>query len=172
MNRQEKQNLVVQLRNEFERNSAAFLVTVQGLPVDALQELRKTVRKEGGGVQVARNTLVRIAVKEFSGIRELSPYLKQQIAIVFAARDAAAVAKAVCDFEKKYEKVTVVAGCYEQRVMDRGMVSYLGTLPPREVVIAKACGALKAPLANHVGLLHQLIARLMYVLKQASEKQS
>ena len=109
--------------------------------------------------------------KVFPSWKDLQPYFKKQVAVVFALQDSASVAKVLCDYEKENNKFSIVAGCLDSRLINHDMVKFLGSLPPKEVVAAKLCGTLKAPLVGHVALLNQLILRLLWVLKQASQKQ-
>jgi Ribosomal protein L10 len=171
MNRQEKQLVVDALKNDLSRSQAAFLVGVHGMAVSQVQALRKGLRKQGGTLKVAKNSLLRIAVQGVPGAQDLDPYFKDQIAVVFADRDATSVAKTIYDFSKENEKMTIVAGFFESQAISSDMVCFLGTLPPKEVLLAQMCGLLKAPIAKNVCLLNQLVARLLWVLKQASEQQ-
>ena len=172
MNRQEKSSAIEILKNEFQSNEAAFIVGMQGMTVAQVESLRKGVRTQGGKFQVAKNSLLRIAIKDIPSAQQLSPYFKDQVAVIFVSKEASSIAKLICDATEENEHLKIVAGCYESRVFDQDMVKFLGSLPPKEVLVAQLCGLLKAPMAQHVGLLNQIIARLLYVLKQASEKQS
>lgn len=170
MNRQEKHELVQSLKNDFTQHQASFVVNVQGLTVDQMQLLRKNVRQHGGKVKVPKNTLAKIAIREIAGMGDLEPFLKQQIAIVFADQDSVGVAKVLDTFARDNQRLHIVAGCVEHKVIDKSMIEFLSSLPPREQLLANVCGALRAPLAQHVLLLRQLMVRLLWVLKQAAEK--
>ena len=172
MNRQDKTHAIETLKQEFLSNNAAFLVGMQGMTVAQVEYLRKEVRKKGGRVQVAKNSLMGLATKELAGVQALDPYFKNQIAVIFINNDVSGVAKLICDYSQENERLKIVAGCFESRVIDQDMVKFLGSLPPKEILLAQLCGVLKAPMAQSVGLLNQLIVRLLWVLKQASEKQS
>lgn len=165
MNRQEKQICVDAIKQEFLGSSAAFIVGVQGLTVQQIHGLRASLRKQHGTLRVVKNTLSRRALVDIAAVKGLEDHLSNQVALVFAHEDPAATAKLLCAYAKEHTKLAIVAGCLDARVMDQDMVKYLGTLPSREIVIAQACGALQAPIANHIGLLKQLIARFLMVLK-------
>jgi large subunit ribosomal protein L10 len=171
MNRQEKHELVQTLKHDFMHTQASFVVNVQGLTVDQLQSLRRNVRQHGGKIKVPKNSLAKLAIREIPGVCDLEPFFKQQTAVVFADKDSVAIAKVIETFARENERLHIIAGCVEQRIVDKGMIEFLSSLPPREQLLANVCGALRAPLAHHVILLRQLIVRLMWVLKQAAEKQ-
>jgi large subunit ribosomal protein L10 len=172
MNRQKKNSAIELLKGEFQSNEAAFIVGMQGMTVAQVESLRKGVRSRGGRFKVAKNSLLRRAAQDLPSVKMLSPYFKNQVAIIFVSKEASHVAKLICDATEENEHLKIVAGCYESRVFDHDMVKYLGSLPSKEVLVAQLCGLLKAPMVQHVSLLNQIIVRLLYVLKQASEKQS
>jgi len=171
MNRHEKTQLVGSLKQGFEQNPAAFVIGMQGLTVAQVNVLRRQVRQAGGSFKVAKNSLLRLATHDMDGVQLLDAYFKNQIAIVFAQADVAMVAKLLCNFSAAHEKMTIIGGCFQARVIDPGMVKFLGTLPPVPVLQAQVCGVIRAPLSNTVGVLSQILGRLVYVLKAASEKQ-
>jgi large subunit ribosomal protein L10 len=171
MNRQEKHELVEALKHDFSHNQASFVVNVQGLTVHQLQLLRKNVRQHGGKIKVPKNTLAKIAVRELEGMRELEPFFKQQTAVIFADKDSVAIAKVIDTFARQNERLHIIAGCVEKHIVDKKMIEFLSSLPPREQLLAKVCGTLRGPLTHHVLLLRQLIVRLLFVLKKAAEKE-
>lgn len=172
MNRQQKEELVSVLRAAFSDNQASFLVRYRGLRVDQMQDLRGKLREKGGRFQVAKTRLMKRAVEGLSGIDELAPHLKDQVGIAFAADDAAAVAKILCDFAKSHEQLQVVAGCLDAAVMDAASVVRIASLPSREVLLAQVLGGINAPLNNFGGMMRMMLMRLLFVLKQAAEKKS
>lgn len=170
MNRQEKECLIQSLRDDFVKSHAMFIVNVHGLTVGQVQQLRKNLHDQHGKMRVAKNTLARKVAQEFLGINDLAPHLKQQVALVFAMQESPAVAKVVCAASTENEKIKVVAGCFEAKTISAEMIKFLASLPPKHVLLAQVCGGIKAPLTRHVSVLNQVLVRLVWVLKQASEK--
>lgn len=160
MNRQDKEQLVASLRERFSASEAAFLVGVQGLTVAQVQSLRKNVRTCGGHVQVAKNTLLGLAVDGVAGVQELRPQFTEQLAVVFATTDAQGVARAIFDVKRAVDRLKVTAGYLEGKIVDGATVQYLASLPSRDQLLGQVCGVLNAT-----------TVKLLFVLKQASEKQ-
>lgn len=156
MNRQEKQLVVDVLKNEFADSKAAFLVGVQGLSVEQMHLLRKELYKQGSELKVAKNTLLKIATQDVPSMQKLSPYFKQQVGVVFAKNDFAAVAKILCDKAKENSKLQLITSCVDADLMDIKVLAALGS---REMQVARLCGLLKTN-----------IARLAVVLKAVSER--
>lgn len=170
MNRQEKQAVINEMRTGFSDSQASFLVGVQGLTVNRVQKFRRLVRKEGGEVNVVKNTLLRVAVEGLPGIQGLTPHFEQQIAVVFAFKEPVAVARAIYATAKENEQFKIVAGYLEGSVMNADKVEYLATLPSKDQLAAMVCGGLKAPIANYTIVLKKILMQFMWVIKQASEK--
>ena len=160
MNRQEKQAVINAIRTSFSDSPASFLVGVQGLSVNATGSFRKKIRSQGGDVSVVKNTLLRIAVDGVEGVQDLKPHFQQQIAVVFAAKEPTAVARIIYDTAKEHESLKILAGYFDGKVIDSAKVQYIATLPSREQLLGQLCGIMKA-----------VAQQLVFVLKQASEKQ-
>lgn len=160
MNRQEKQAIIDSLKNDFAHSQASFLIGVQGMTVEQIQILRKDLHKKDSKIKVAKNTLVKRAVQGMAGAEGLQSYLKDEIAVVFAMKEPPVVAKTLSEYSKKVEKLKIVAGFMDAEAFGKNKVDMLATMPSREVLIARICGALKLPMA-----------RLAQVIKLAAEKE-
>ena len=154
MNRQQKEGLVELLRQEFTDAQASFIVDYKGLTVGNLHTLRKQLREQNGTFRIAKGV---------DGVDELLQYIHGQIGLVFAADDVAAVAKALHTFVQANEKMTLLAGFVDARVLNAQNVVRIASLPSKDVMLAQVCGTMKAPITNFVGILNMLILRLLFV---------
>lgn len=170
MNRQEKSLVIDTLKNDFENSQASFLVNYKGLTVAQLQALRKELRNTGSSFKVAKARLVKIAAQDINNAEPLTPFLKEQVGVVFAYKDVSAVAKVLHNFAKQNEQCKLVAGCFESKPLSEEAINRIALLPSREVLLAQVCGTLKAPITGLVVALNQNITRLLWALKQVSEK--
>lgn len=170
MNRQEKEAVIASLKENFTQSSAAFVVGVGGVTVDQFESVRKDLRQEGGKLQVAKVRLIKRALEGVASVQGLDPFLKEQIAVVFAQKEAPVIAKILCGFAKKHEQFSVHAGCMDASVLDHDAVKIIASLPPREVLLAQLAATLNAPISGFAGVLHQMIAQLVYVLKAVEQK--
>lgn len=170
MNRQEKSLVIDTLKNDFEKSHASFLVNFKGLTVAQLQKLRKELRGTDSSFKVAKARLVKIAAQDVAQTESLTPFLKEQIGVVFAFKDVPAVAKVLHNFAKQNEQCKLVAGCFESKALNEAAITRIALLPSREVLLAQLCGTLQAPIKGLVVALNQNILRLLWTLKQVSEK--
>ena len=100
----------------------------------------------------------------------LDEHLKDQIGIVFAHTDVSGIAKVVNNFSRGNENLRILAGFFESRVIDADMVVRIASLPSREVLLAQVCGGLQAPMQGFVSVLHVMLARVVWCLKQVADK--
>lgn len=170
MNRQEKETVVSELKENFAASTGLFLVGYRGMTVAQLQRLRKMVRQNQGHLKVAKVRLVKRAIEGLPGSEELAPLLREQVALVFAEKESPAIAKAIADFAKENEALKIVAGYIDAAVLPASVVSRIASLPSREVLLAQLCGTLKAPASRLVGLLSGMQTKLVVVVKQIEQK--
>lgn len=172
MNRQDKEKSIAQLHESFTHSQASILVSYKGLSVAEVSQLRKKLRENGALMKVAKLTLVKRAIGDIAGAVELKPYLKEQLAIVFAQNESPRVAKALLDFAKEHEKLQVIAGAVESQVLLQAGIKALAKLPSREILIAQLLGTMQAPVSQFAGILNMLIVRLLVVLKEIEKKKA
>jgi len=148
MNREQKELLVSVLKEDFKGCNASFLVTLKGIPVSKIQELRKGLKSNGGTLKVAKTRLMKIAVQGVPCAEGLTPFLKDQLGVVFSNSDSASIAKVIYDFAKVNEKLGVIAGCFESKVINKEYFELIATLPSRDVLLSQLCGVLMASVGN------------------------
>lgn len=172
MNRQGKQAVIDAVKADFEASQASFVVATQGMDVVSIQSLRSQIFKQNGSMKVVKNTLLKRATADLPGINGLEPLFKEQIAVVFAKGEAPAIAKILFDASDKGSLLKLMGGTLDSQVITSAQIVYLANLPSREVLLAKLCGTLNAPIANYVILLNQLITRFVRVLKEIERTKS
>lgn len=144
MARPDKAAAVAELAERFRGANAAVLTEYRGLTVAQLKTLRKAL---GGNAQyaVVKNTLTAIAAKE-AGIDGLDDALAGPSAIAFVDGDPVEAAKGLRDFAKANPALVIKGGVLDGRPMTAADITKLADLESREVLLAKAAGAMKAKL--------------------------
>ena len=67
MNRQQKETAIADLKQMLAASQGTFLVNYKGMNVPLLQDLRKSLRTDGGTLKVTKATLMRLAAKDLPG---------------------------------------------------------------------------------------------------------
>jgi large subunit ribosomal protein L10 len=144
MARPDKAAAVAEVADKFRESSAAVLTEYRGLTVAQLKELRRSL-SGNATYAVVKNTLTAIAAKE-AGIESLDADLKGPSAIAFVTGDPVATAKGLRDFAKANPALVIKGGVLDGNALTAAEITKLADLESREVLLAKAAGAMKAKL--------------------------
>ena len=144
MARPDKAAAVAELTERFRTANAVVLTEYRGLSVAQLKALRRAI---GGDATyaVVKNTLSAIAARE-AGVEGFDTQLTGPSAIAFVTGDPVAVAKGLRDFAKANPQLVVKGGVLDGRLVSAADITTLADLESREVLLAKAAGAMKAKL--------------------------
>jgi large subunit ribosomal protein L10 len=170
MNRQQKEVIISDIKKLFSGAQATFLIYYKGLDVAHLQSLRKNLRENQSVLKVTKANLMRIAISDIEGTDGFKDQFKDQVGLVFVNGDVPSAAKKLTAFSKENESLKIISGFFEAKTLDQKTIETIASLPPREILIAQLLATMQAPISGLVGVLQQLIARPLNVLKQISEK--
>jgi len=169
MNRQQKELVVSLLKKNFIASQALFLVKFQGLTVNQMQNLRRTLNKEGGELRVAKARLIKRAV-EGNKTKALASFCKDQIGVVFVSSEVSAIAKVLYNFSKKQDALRLIVGFLDTQLLNNQEIIRIASLPSKKILLTQVCGAIKAPVANFIMVLRMPIFKFLWILKQLIEK--
>lgn len=154
MKREEKSALVQDLAKRLDRASMALISECKGMTVSESTEVRRRLRAVRGELRMAKNTLIRRAIKD-SRFVSLDGNLGGQVGLVLAFDDPVELAKTVSSFRELGDKFKVRGGVLEGKPLTAEEIQALAMLPPREVVMAQLLGLLQAPAGRLVRLLNE-----------------
>jgi len=173
MAREDKVAAVAELTERFQSSAGAVLTEYRGLSVAQLGELRRSLG-DHATFAVVKNTLTKIAASDAGVAQELTDMLTGPSAIAFVQGDVVEAAKGLRDFSRVNPFLVIKGGVLDGKVMTPGEIVKLADLEPREVLLAKLAGAMKASMSGAAATFAALptqMARLLAALeqKQASE---
>jgi large subunit ribosomal protein L10 len=155
----EKTAAVEELTGKFRESSGAVLTEYRGLTVAQLSELRGSL-KGNATFAVVKNTLTKIAVNEAGLGDQLAPMLSGPSAIAFVDGDVAQAAKGLLDFAKANPLLVIKGGVLDGKPLTAAEVGKLADLEPREVLLAKLAGAMKASMANAASVFNAPLSQM------------
>ncbi|HLS61772.1 MAG TPA: 50S ribosomal protein L10 [Ruania sp.] len=170
MARPDKAAAVAELTEKFRQSAAAVLTEYRGLTVAQLKELRTAL---GSTTQyaVVKNTLTQIAAKE-AGFDSLQDHLTGPTAIAFVSGDPVEAAKGLRDFAKANPSLVVKGGLMEGDPISADDITKLADLESREVLLAKAAGAMKAKLHQAAYVFNAPAGKAVRTIEALREKQA
>jgi large subunit ribosomal protein L10 len=151
----EKTASVAELADRFRDSSGAVLTEYRGLTVAQMSELRGALAGHAT-FSVVKNTLTKIAADQAGLADEMSGLLTGPSAIAFVSGDVAQAAKGLRDFAKANPLLVIKGGVLEGKALTPDEIVKLADLEPREVLLAKLAGAMKASLANAAATFNAL----------------
>ncbi len=143
MKREEKQELITELKGVFDSANLVVVVLNKGLTVAEVTELRNNVRKDGAGYRVAKNRLAKLALAG-TPCEELADLLVGPTALAYS-EDAIAASRAVVKMAKTNDKLEVVGGIMNGKKVDVNTIKDLASLPSLDELRGKLVGLLQAP---------------------------
>jgi len=173
-----KLETVASIKRDYQASAATggsvVFAQFEGMKVEEMFKLRRSLREKAVKLRVLKNTLVRIALQA-SGVTGAEEFLKGPIVVAFSP-DEIAAPKALADFAKKMEeqkktgRLLLKGGVLNGRVLSSGEVAHLATLPGREEVMARLLALINAPAVNLLRLIKAPATSLLRVTRAASER--
>jgi large subunit ribosomal protein L10 len=171
MARAEKVAAVAELTERFQASSGAVLTEYRGLTVAQLGELRQSLG-ENATFTVVKNTLTKLAATEAGVGAELEQLLSGPSAIAFVQGDVVEAAKGLRDFARTNPLLVIKGGVLDGKGMTPAEITKLADLEPREVLLAKLAGAMKATMANAAATMAALPTQMARLLAALEAKQA
>ncbi|MBE9402704.1 50S ribosomal protein L10 [Brachybacterium sp. p3-SID1565] len=165
----EKVDAVAEITELFRSSDAAVVTEYRGLSVDQLKQLRRALGSETT-YAVVKNTLTEIAARE-AGIDVFEGQLSGPTAIAFIKGEPVEPAKALRDFAKEHEQLVIKSGYFEGNLLSVADVQQLADLESREVLLAKAAGAMKASMSKAAAVFNAPLSKAVRTVDALRVKQ-
>ena len=143
MNRIEKKNYINSLKKDFESNDAMMIYHYEGLNVKQLDELRDKMREAGALLKVTKNRITKLALKETTH-SEAENLFSGPTAIALS-QDPISIAKILVKFQKTNQKLKIVGGIMDKKLLAPADVTEIAKLPTLDEARAQIVGILQAP---------------------------
>jgi large subunit ribosomal protein L10 len=155
MARADKVTAVAELTERFQSSEGAVLTEYRGLTVAQLAELRGSLG-ESATFTVVKNTLTKIAATEAGLGSELGGLLNGPSAIAFVQGDVVEAAKGLRDFSRANPLLVIKGGVLDGKAITPAEIERLAELEPREVLLAKLAGGMKASMSKAAAVMNAL----------------
>ena len=166
LTKQQKQEIVVNLKDKLQRQKAVAFVNYKGINVKDLFALRRDLKKEGVEFKVLKKTLIDLALKE-SGLENISVKdFDGQIALAFGYNDEIAPARLLYKFSKTNKSLSLLGGILTNNFIDKEGIINLANLPSRKELLGILAGTMNAVMSGFVRVLSGNTAGLLTVLSK------
>ena len=171
MARADKVTAVAELAERFQSSDGAVLTEYRGLTVAQLAELRGSLG-DSATFTVVKNTLTKIAANEAGVASQLGDLLSGPSAIAFVKGDVVEAAKGLRDFSRANPLLVIKGGVLDGKAISPAEIERLADLEPREVLLAKLAGDMKASMSKAAAVMNALpvqMAQLAEALRAKRE---
>jgi len=172
MKKEDKATAVAELHEKFARAKLAIMTECSGLEVNHVTELRKQLRGVKAELKVVKNTLAARAV-EGTALLEAKPHFKGPLTMVIGYDDPVLPTKVLRDFigaEKRDEKMRIMAGVLEGKLLKPAQLAAVASLPSKAVLLAMLMSTMQGPVRGTVFVLAGLLRKTVGVLTAIQEK--
>ena len=151
MNKKTKKNYIEEMKKVFSSNDAIMIAHYQGLNVVQLDALRKELRDNGILFKITKNRITKLAVKE-SPCKDLEKFFSGPTAAAISS-DPFMTARILSKFSKNNDKLKIIAGFMDGKVIDQAKVAEIASLPTLNEARANIVGILNASAQKIIGIL-------------------
>lgn len=155
-----KAEKVSEVQKKIEAAASVVVIDYRGYTVDEINELRSSMRNAGIEYVVLKNAIVERAAKAAGVDEAFIQLMKGPSAFAFSNEDVIAPAKTLKDFMKKTKKGEFKGGIIDGKFATVQELDRLADLPPRDVLLARLLGSMKAPISKLAIALNQIKEKL------------
>jgi large subunit ribosomal protein L10 len=168
VNRQEKAELIETLQTTLNASSTVVVTHQVGMTVAESSDLRAKMREAGAGFKVTKNRIAKLALKG-TRYEDLDDMFTGPTAIGTSA-DPVAAAKALVAFAKDNDKLTIVGGSMDGKILDKAGVEALAKMPSLDELRGTLVGLLQAPAAKLARVAQAPAGKVARVMQARSDQ--
>jgi large subunit ribosomal protein L10 len=169
LKKEQKQEVVKNLKNVFSQINAAFLVDYRGLDCDQMGRLRRDLKDASAELKVVKNTLLKIA-SEGTSYEKLNEFYQGPTAVTFVENDPVQAAKVLAKYVKEFKSLELKSGILQDKLLDASQLDALSKLPSREVLLSQLLSVMNGPIRGFATALAGVPRGFVTALNALKEK--
>ena len=162
-----KSDKIAQIKEKVEKAQVAIVTEYQGMSVEEITKLRRSLQAEEGDYMVTKNTLAKLAIKG-TNYELLADALTGPIAIAFGYGDQVAPAKALSKFIKESKKGEIKGAVLDGKWLSADEAKALANIPSKQEIYAKMLGCINSPasgIANSINAVMSSLTRAVAAVR-------
>ena len=136
---EQKKNVVKEIVDKLKNSESVIIFQYQGMTVEELSDLRRSLREVNSDVKVYKNTLLKRAADELK--LDLDDFLEGPNAVLFGETLLEPI-KIVSDFAKSHDKLDIRVGVISGSVADLNAIKEYASIPSREGLLTMLAGGM------------------------------
>jgi len=169
--KQQKEELLSQLEGLIDDAKSAVFVNNKGINAEDTVTIRQKLFSQGSKYIVPKKTILKIALQN-KKINIDGMEFEGAVNAVFNLDDELEGIKTVHDIAKASESMDVIGGIFENKIVDKTVVTKLANMPSRDELRAKMVGSINAPVSGFVNSLAGNLRNLVGVINAIKESKA
>ena len=170
-NQEKKKEVITDLKEKISKISLAVVTDYRGLTVAEITELRKRLQKNNADYKIAKNTLIKLAIKD-TNLAELEKLLEGTTALLLGYGEPSECAKTFVEYIKEIEKGDVKGAILDGKLLTKAEIKTFALLPSKDVLLGQIAGLLVANTGGLAGIFESLIRDIALLAEEVAKKQS
>jgi large subunit ribosomal protein L10 len=172
MKKEEKGEVIEEIKELVKNSSSMFLINYSGVKVADINKLRAEFRKEEVNYKVLKNTLFKKALEQAGGYEKFHPQLVGMIGVAFVSENFVSAAKIIKKYFDEKQKFSF-KGCYiESAFYGSEQLNTIASMPTKKEIMAGIVGSIAAPATGIVGAINAVIRDLVSVIDEIGKKKA
>ncbi len=172
MKKEEKGEIIEQIKELVDKSSCMFLVDYRGVNVADINKLRSDFRKEGITYKVFKNTLFKKVIEQKGGFEKFNSQLVGMIGVAFTGENFVSAAKTIKKYYDEKQKLAF-KGCYiDSTFYGPDQLNTIASMPTKEEILGGIVGSIAAPASGIVGAINAVIRDLVSVIDEVGKKKA
>ena len=168
MDRLQKKAFVSNLKQDLKKSQLLIVTQYSGLNVGEIEDLRSKMREVGVKFKVSKNKLVKLALPDTS-FKDTSELFTGPTAIAYS-EDPILAAKVAVNFSRSNNKLKIIGGSFEGKLIGKDQVKFLASLPSLDELRAKLISIIQMPAKKIATILQVPGSQIAQVINAYAKK--
>ena len=177
MSNLKKDSQIEELVQKLDNNTNFALIKYHKTLHTSLESLRRDLKQTDSKIKIVKNTLLEKAIRRLSvknkDLNEVSKAalpLKENTALLTLGEDWSKGLNAFHTFSDKEKTVSFKFGFLEKRAYPAAQLKQIAELPPKDQLVAKLIGTMKAPMAHLTNSMKFNMQKFTYILNAKAKQ--
>jgi large subunit ribosomal protein L10 len=168
--RDQKAAQLAELTDKMKSSKSVMFAHYIGLTVSDISKFRGKLREGKAEMKVAKKTLVQLAAKQANAPEIADAALPGPVACIFSNEDPVSGASITFKFSKDNDKVKLIGGIFDGKLMNATEVSSFAQIPSRQVLLGTFAGMIRSPLNQFVFMCNGPLTSFARALSEVAKK--
>jgi large subunit ribosomal protein L10 len=170
LSRDQKASQLTELKDKMKQAKSVMFAHYIGLTVSDISKFRGKLREGKAEMKVAKKTLIQLAAKETSAPEIADSVLPGPVACIFSNEDPVSGASITFKFAKENEKVKLIGGIFDGKLLTAAEANEFAKIPGRQVLLATFAGMVRSPLTQFVSMCNGPLTSFARALSEVAKK--